>query len=205
MQLRNSTSSPSSSSCCLLRAYLWLQHYLQQQPPVRLRSTPGPIPSCCLLRAYPTSGSNTTPNMTSSPTPVYSRSDPNLITFQTRACNAPLLQLRTPTPEPHRTSTSGTPVISPPPDFDLLLHLISLYSLSTARYYVWPIFQTLSSISGPPELTPDPAVSTVWCHLIPLVPSSYLGSCFLSILVSCHLPQPTPLLPLLVLPFWEAP
>src|SRR6266446_2751116 len=118
--LQNSTSSPSSSSCCLLRAYLRLQHNLQQQPPVRLRFTPGPIPSCCLLRAYPTSGSNTTSNMTSGPTPVYSGSDPNLVTFQTRACDAPLLQLWTPTPEPHRTSTSGTPVTSPPSDFDIL-------------------------------------------------------------------------------------
>src|SRR6266436_9504076 len=120
MQLRNSTSSPSSSSCCLLRAYLWLQHYLQQQPPVRLRFTPGLIPSCCLLRAYPTSGSNTTSDTTSGPTPVYSGSDPNLVTFQTTACDAPLPQLRTPPPQPHRTSTSGTPVTSPPSDSDLL-------------------------------------------------------------------------------------
>src|SRR6266446_2169906 len=35
------------------------------------------------------------PTTTSSPTPVYSGSDPNLVTFQTRACDALLLQLRT--------------------------------------------------------------------------------------------------------------
>ena len=77
--------------------------------------------SCWLLRAHSTSGSNTTSNTTSSPTPVYSGSDPNLVPSRLE-----LVMLH--------TSGSGllywNPIAPPPPELRSCLRLRTLTSSS---------------------------------------------------------------------------